>query len=259
MTEPPALPTADDLLALPLPDGSPPELREAECENGSTVRVVRDDLVLGGTKARVAPACIAAEDYAEWVFAGPSQGYAQLALVIAANAAGVRSSFFTAKRKRLTYVSEAAARLGLNVVEVPAGRLTVVRARAREHIERTPGCAPLIPMGLHLPGMGQRIQELVRSLPIPAPPEVWVACGSGLLSASIARAWPAAHVHAVVCGMRPEHDEPRVSYHEAPEAFADDAKGPLPPFPSVRNYDAKVWQFATRQARPDAVVWNVGR
>jgi hypothetical protein len=221
--------------------------------------VLRDDLVDGGTKIRVAVDCLLSEpDIDEWVFAGPSQGYAQLALAIGCEAIGRRATFFTAKRKQRTYITEAALDHGLQLHEVDYGRLNVVRKRARDYIAETPGCSPLIPMGLHLPGMKDRMAAMVASLPI-EPTEVWVACGSGLLASSIQQAWPNADVNAVVCGMTPTEPDRRLILWDAPEDFSQDARGPLPPYPSVRNYDAKIWRFVTEHATPGALVWNVGR
>jgi len=221
--------------------------------------VLRDDLLEGGTKVRVAVDCLLDEpEWDEWVFAGPSQGYAQLALAMGCEALGKRATFFTARRRERTYITEAALRHGLQLQEVDFGRLNVVRKRARDYIAATPGCAPLIPMGLHLPGMKPRLAALCRSLPI-EPAEVWVACGSGLLASSIQEAWPDADVNAVVCGMTPTEPDGRLILWDAPEDFSQDARGPLPPYPSVRNYDAKIWRFVAEHARPGALVWNVGR
>lgn len=44
---------------------------------------------------------------------------------------------------------------------------------------------------------------------------------------------------------------------DAPEKYEQGARTP-PPFPSCPEYDAKVWQFASKQARDGAVFWNVG-
>lgn len=44
---------------------------------------------------------------------------------------------------------------------------------------------------------------------------------------------------------------------EAPERFQEDARR-QPPYPSVRNYDAKLWQFVEQHAEEGDYVWNVG-
>lgn len=217
--------------------------------------VVRDDLLLGGSKVRAAVHCL--DGYDEWVYAGPAQGYAQVGLAVACEMLGKQATFFTAKRNKPTVPSRLALAHGLNLVEVPYGRLTVVRARAREYVEQAgPTCAPLIGMGLALPGFRDHLAAAARAVPV-NPTEVWVACGSGVLASALHDAWPHAVVHAVCVGMEPTALDPACIRHDAPEPFSDEAIGPLPPYPSPVTYDAKVWRFVLEQATPGALVWNV--
>lgn len=222
------------------------------------VWVLRDDDVEGGSKLRVAPGLLDGAE--EWVFAGPAQGYAQLALAIACRMRGKRATFFCAQRREPHPLTARAMRHGLRVVFVPAGRISVVQARARAYCEQTG--ARFAELGLLLPGMAEALYELaveLRPLCPAEPREWWVAAGSGTLASSIARAFPEAQVNAVQVGMTP-HLAAGVRLHKAPEGFADPARGPLPPFPSALAYDAKVWRFVRAYARRDgsAFVWNVG-
>lgn len=216
--------------------------------------VLRDDLIEGGSKVRVAPALL--EGYDEFVFAGPAQGYAQLALAIAAEMRGVRATFFTAARKEPHPLTKAAIAHGLKVVFVPIGRLSNVRAKARAYCDMTG--AYLANMGLLLPGMEDALYELAASLPVD-PAEVWVTAGSGTLTRALARAWPDAAVNAVQVGMPPTLPE-RARLWVAPEKFHEPASGLRPPFPSAECYDAKAWRFVAEHARRDgsALFWNVG-
>ena len=43
----------------------------------------------------------------------------------------------------------------------------------------------------------------------------------------------------------------------APESFGDRASS-QPPYPTVPWYDAKLWQFATKNWMPGDCIWNVG-
>lgn len=229
-------------------DLPPPEIREHD-----GILVVRDDLIEGGSKVRVASRLLAGSD--EWVFAGPAQGYAQLALAIACEAEGKIGTFFTAERSEPAPLTRQAMAHGLRVVFVPAGRISVVQHRARSYCELTG--ARFVELGLRLPGMEQALYELAASIEIEPPAEVWVTAGSGTLCRALARAWPAAEIHAVQVGMRPSLPE-RARLWVAPERFEQDASGPLPPFPSAINYDAKAWRFVAAHARPGALFWNVG-
>lgn len=225
----------------------PIEIREHD-----GILVVRDDLIEGGSKVRVAIDLL--DGYDEWVFAGPAQGYAQLALAIACEARGKRGTFFTAERKDPHPLTKAAMAHGLKVVFVPIGRLSNVRAKARAYCEMTG--AFLADMGLLLPGMEDALCELAQGLEL-RPEQVWVTAGSGTLSRALARAWPEAEINSIVVGMKP-HLPARAIRWDAPEAFHEPARGPQPPFPSAISYDAKAWRFVAENAQPGALFWNVG-
>lgn len=211
--------------------------------------VVRDDLVAGGTKRRVIPRLLGGAS--EYVYASPAYGYAQIALAHACAEAGKRSTIFVAKRKAPHPRTIEANRAGARVVQVPAGYLSVIRARARGYCEATG--AELLPFGFDTPGFLEGLAEVARALPV-TPSEVWCAAGSGTLCRALRLAWPSASFHAVRVGTAV--DLPGVTVHHAPEAFERDAKAP-PPFPSCSNYDAKAWQFLREKASPGALFWNV--
>ena len=85
----------------------------------SGILVVRDDLMPGGTKARVLPALF--DSHTEYVYASPVQGYAQVALAYCAKAHSKRATIFCAARKQRHPRTVEAARAGARIVEV--GRL----------------------------------------------------------------------------------------------------------------------------------------
>lgn len=217
------------------------------------ILVVRDDLLPGGTKVRVVPDLLVGAT--EWVYAGPAQGYAQVALAAACAEVGHRATLFLAARNEPAPLTRQALALGAKVVQVKAGRLNVLQARARTYAEMAG--ARYLELGLKLPGMRDALAEVARSLPLQDPPEqVWVTAGSGTLAQALAQAWPDADLHAVQVGKPPELPN-GATLHVAPEAFADPAEHP-PPFPSASSYDAKAWRFVRAYAEPGALFWNVG-
>lgn len=211
--------------------------------------VVRDDLILGGTKRRVLDSLITPGK--EYVYASPAFGYAQVALGHCCRDVGATAVIFTAKRQRLHKRTEEAAAAGARVVQVPYGYLSNVQSKARQYCEETG--ANYFPFGFDCELFVQLLSEEAGRTTV-KPDEVWCAAGSGTLSRALQRAWPAAIVHAVAVGAEP--DVGSAVLHRAPEKFEADARCP-PPFPSCSNYDAKVWQFASRLASRGALVWNV--
>jgi hypothetical protein len=221
------------------------------------VRVVRDDLIPGGSKQRVlAPLMeqLAASGYERFVFGGPAEGYAQLALAFAAQEVGVEASYFVAQRRVLHPNTVRAQAAGCEIHHVPHGRLNVVQARARAFCEETG--AYFFPLGFATPEFQSMLTaEITEALSGVAVSEIWCVAGSGLLSRCLQAAKPEAVVNAVRIGFPPEVGAARLL--TAPEPFSETARQP-PPFPSSANYDAKAWQFVMRHASPGALFWNVG-
>ena len=224
-----------------------PEIEICEHEG---ILVVRDDRMPGGTKARVLPLLF--DDHAEYVYASPVQGYAQVALAYCAAAHGKRATIFTAARKKRHPRTVEALRAGARLVEIgPAGYLSVVRKRARDYC--AVAGAKLLPFGLDVEPIRSGIARLAAGLPV-KPREVWTVAGSGTLSRALQAAWPAARFFAVRIGAVPNAG--RATVLVAPERFDDAAIEP-PSFPSCENYDAKAWAFIRRHAKPGALFWNV--
>jgi len=216
------------------------------------VVVVRDDELPGGTKRRALPALLNL-GAAEYVYASPVYGYAQVALAHTAREHGALATIFCAQRKRRHARTLEAAAAGARIVEVPCGYLTVVQARARAHCAATGGV--LLPFGLDVPAFVTALAAVARALPM-SPAEVSCAAGSGVLTRALQQAWPHARFYAVRVGAEPAAGG--ATLYTAPEKFEHDAKEP-PPFPSCSNFDAKAWAFVRRYAQPGALFWNVAR
>jgi hypothetical protein len=219
-------------------------------EDRDGLLIVRDDLLPGGTKVRFLADLFRSWPEHEFVYAGPTQGYAQVAMGHAAALTGKQATCFIAQRAHLHPRSAAARQAGARLVEVPHGRLSVVRARARAYAELVG--ARFLPLGFDLPEARDALAEVASGLGL-APPEVWCVAGSGLLSRALQQAWPAAAHVAVRIGQPPDVGAARLL--RAPEAFAQDARE-RPPFPACSNYDAKAWRFVRAEARPGALFWN---
>lgn len=219
--------------------------------NGKMIFLVRDDLLTGGTKEAALLSFIETMPERELVYAGPRQGYAQIALAAACKAIGKKATLFIAESKIKHPRSMKSAELGAELREVPCGYLAVVQARAREYCQQTG--ARMIPLGLACEEMEIAIESRARSLDI-SPLEVWSVAGSGTLQRGLQRAWPHAKFYAVQIGKPPQAGRAEVIL--APEKYEQSAKIP-PPFPSCSNYDAKAWRFITERATNGALFWNV--
>lgn len=220
------------------------------------IKVVRDDLITGGTKARVLPTYLEIIEAGQTVvYASPAYGYAQIALAHAAAATGRRAVIYVAKRNKPHPRTVEAYKAGATIIQVPNGYLSNVKSKARTFCE-TSGASE-IPFGFDT----QRFRELMTAEAKKVdcePDHVWTVAGSGTLSRSLQKRWPNAQFHAVAVGraLKPG-DVGNASIVKAPEKFEQNAQNP-PPFPSCSNYDAKAWaHIKAANLTGVQLFWNV--
>ena len=223
-------------------------------EKHNDVWVVRDDLITGGSKARIFKALMHDRPEQSFIYAGPVFGAAQVALAATAYQAGKEAVIFVAKRSCRAPRTQLAQDFGAKIIEVSPGYLNVVQARAREYAERTG--AYLIPFGGNS-RYACELEKAAKSLSI-VPDVVWCAAGSGVLSEALARAWPRAIINAVQVGKAIETKTQSIRLHSVDMAFETPFKGTTP-FPAHENYEAKAWAKLSMKAESgkDVLFWNV--
>lgn len=221
------------------------------------VMVVRDDHIPGGTKRSFADQLIAGRR--EVVYASPVYGGAQIAIAHAAREQGAQATIFCAKRNRPHPRTMEAYQAGAKIVQVPAGYLTNVRAKARAYCQQTG--AHMLPFGLETEAAFAAIAARARTAQEQAGEidQVWCVGGSGVLCRGLQRGITARSFHVVQIGreLKPA-DVGAAKVYIHPLDFAQDAKV-KPPFPSCSNYDAKAWEFVKRYSAGRVLFWNVMR
>lgn len=256
------------------------------------VLVIRDDRLPGGTKQRALASFIASRPEREFVYPGPVHGYAQLALALSVHAAqsnpwsaGERfqhrvrqGTLFVDLRRPRHPLTDLAEALGATIHEMGTAAdhtpLWQVESAAKSYVTRRnslePGSTALMPFGLGSPEYLRLLVESLNSAGIkrlgPAP-HVWLVAGSGTIARALRLCLPQAVLHCVQVGKELPGDVRHAicsvrggEVLVAPQAFEEQAaEAELPPFPSVANYDAKLWAFVRRHARAGDYVWNVGR
>jgi hypothetical protein len=199
------------------------------------IRVVRDDLFPGGTKARFAWRLFDGAD--EVVYASPAEGGAQTALAIAAKQLGKRASLFVAKRQTPHARTLMAKAHGAKVYQVSPGYLSVVQARARAYCAASG--ARLAPFGFDLALSAGSIAEAALATGV-TPEEVWCAGGSGTLARGLAKAWARARLNVVQVGRDLNVAGAKMHKHGLPFGAVARTK---PPFPADPHYDAKAFEL----------------
>ena len=222
------------------------------------IRVVRDDLLDGGTKRRAFTMYVASRpDVKEFVYASPRQGYAQLSLAYACHDLG-RKCTVTVPKGEKTWLTIEAEKLGCNIIQVPMGYLSNIQHKARVYCEETE--SHLIPFGGDHPIIIEAMTRSALSLDI-QPKEVWTVMSSGVLSRGLQNAWPDAKVYGVQIGHNTTEDEMgRAETFRSKYTFQQECKkDERPPFPSSLTYESKAWTFIKEKATEGALFWNVGK
>lgn len=223
-----------------------------------SLKVLRDDLLPGGTKLRFLPFLVAGAS--EIVYGGPFCGAAQVALSVIGKESGQKVTLFTAERKELHQRQKQAVANGAEIKMVAPGYLTVVQKRARDYAAATG--ALFLPLGFDLPAASAPFLEAIRAVRaiVGDPPEVWCATGSGMLARCLAVGFPSSKVIGIAVGLKSRHGAQEMpanaELREAALPF-DREERKQAPFPSCPNYDRKAWMEAERSAAPGSLFWNV--
>jgi hypothetical protein len=232
-------------------------------EEHDGIRVVRDDLLAGGTKRRAFNMYVASRpDVKEFVYASPRQGYAQLSLAYACRDMGVKCTVTVPKGKRY-WLTDDAENLGCKIIEVPMGYLTNIQHKARVYCEENE--AHLIPFGGDHPIIVEAMCRAGMSLDsikhFEHPKEVWTVMSSGVLSRGLQKAWPNAKFYGVQIGHNSTEREigRAETFHSKYKFQQECKKDERPPFPSSLTYDSKAWTFIKEHATKGALFWNVGK
>jgi hypothetical protein len=225
--------------------------------------VVRDDLLLGGTKQRGAVPLLEHMKEKEFIYAGPPTGFAQIALALAAKKTGKKATLFISKRRPMYKQTKIAKRLGANIVEVSRAPLKKLREMANEYAKSLTHTSYVFKLGFEEQEFKNILLSSLREAIAGTPLQdfngtLWVAGGSATLANIFYRLFPKAKINVVQIGKDIDWhiDRKRSDFYIAPEKFYEKARFP-PPYPSVPEYDAKVWQFVKKHGEPGDYIWNV--
>jgi len=226
-------------------------------------RVVRDDLLPGGTKVRLAKALFDAyPDKTCFAYGGGvAAGMAQVALAQACKQFNKEFHMWLAKRNELHPYTKRAVELGMHLHELKMGMLSVTRARSREFAAAREDCLD-IPMGLDIEPCLAELERVGRNVSKQLggdPKECWSVAASGTLTRGLQRAWPKTKFFAVQIGHKlNQADVGRAELIVCPLKFQQKPKKEdRPPFPAVPEYDQKAWKYMKEMACRNALFWNV--
>jgi len=259
----------------------PPVLDTIALPNGGHCRVLRDDLLPGGTKQRALVPFLtelASQGCEEFVYASPFAGFAQVALAACTRLLGLKTTIFCEQvppelggADPLHEFSRLACSFGANVTAING--LGQAELAAQAYSQEKSGRVK-IPLGFDHPrfhffmqaALGELVTKILAELN-PGPSAIWLPVGSGTLTRAITPLLPnELQINLVDVRVLPPLDprihaleqSPRYHFRRAPELFAERA-WEAAPVPANLHYDAKLWAFIQRHANSGDVWWNVAR
>lgn len=222
------------------------------------ILVVRDDLLPGGTKQR-GGSIIKDIKNDEIIYAGPWNGFAQVALAIACKMYNKKATIFMSRDDYKTNIR--ARQYGANIMKMHNANLKTLQEAAQKYASQSGGY--LMPFGFDDEKFKKILEtSIVSALPPNLPRSfnktIWVVAGSATLANVLANVFPHAKFNLVQVGKTiwPDQiDTNRMKVLIAKEKFYDVATH-LPPYVSAETYDAKLWQYA-QYADDGDLIWNV--
>jgi hypothetical protein len=211
--------------------------------------VVREDLLSVGTKARAGELLVARSESDTIVYVQPRFGFAGISLTELCKKYNKRLVLFMPSSKEVSdhqafciengceyYFHRIAAMPNLNII-------------AKRWADENNGF--FIPLGLRHRLVTAMIIKTATG--IKEPTSFWTAFSTGVLNRALQIAWPNSKANGVAVS-RNIHDgeKGRANVISHYKDFSQNSLI-LPPFPSAKNYDAKVWEYTS----PGDLFWNV--
>jgi hypothetical protein len=233
--------------------------------NNINFNVVRDDLLFGGTKQR-AFKMFESITQKTLVYAGPSNGCAQVALAVIAKKYNKKAKIFLSINKNQYHNLTIRARmLGANIQFINNAPLKLLQSNASNFVNSDTHNHYLVPFGLE----NSLFKDTLYSQIIDASKNTalndrfskfnfWLVAGSATLLHTLYKVFPNSTFNVIQVGKTiwPDMINDRTKLYIAPEPFYSDAVS-IPPYPTVSSYDAKLWQFFIQDGKEGDFIWNV--
>jgi hypothetical protein len=227
--------------------------------NGIPFSVFRDDYLEGGTKQRaLLPYLKKYKKYNKFVYAGPSTGFAQLAIAITAKKLNKTAVLFLDGE---TNITKKALSHGSVELHKKHFKLKQIQKMADDYVSRCDDCFQIAFGGYEKIYMNLLYAAIKKSLKNTRvnPKRIWIVAGSATILNVLYRVFPKSKFMVVQVGKKiwPDQlDEKRTTLFISKEKF-NSVANEQPPYPSVATYDAKLWVFFKQHMKKSDYIWNV--
>ena len=237
-------------------------IENIKIDEDTKVKVVRDDMIQGGTKQRAIDVYFKGKGE-EYIYAGPPTGYAQVALAKSGKKYNENVTIFLSRRNSDTKATKKARSLGAKIIYTRIGmNLKDLQEDAKKYKNRKSNRV-LLPFGLDNEDFVQRLVICIKEAwgRKKKPQRMWLVAGSATLLKALHKVFPKCHFLIVQVGKKIWPDQLEGINHTlyiSPEKFNDEAEI-QPPYPTVKAYDAKLWRFVLEYGKNGDFVWNVAK
>jgi len=211
--------------------------------------VVREDVLSVGTKARAGELLIATAESDTIVYVQPRFGFAGISLTELCKKYNKRLVLFMPSSKEISDHQAFCIENGCEYHFHRIAAMPNLNLIAKRWADENNGM--FIPLGLKHKLVTAMIVKTASE--IDEPKSFWTAFSTGVLNRALQIAWPNSIANGVAVS-RNIHDgeKGRANIISHYRNFSQNSLI-LPPFPSARNYDAKVWEYT----KPGDLFWNV--
>lgn len=242
-------------------------INEIKHPNGFTMQLIDESHLPGGSKQRIITHTLKnlPIEKTEVVYAGPKNGYAQVALSYCCRMLGKKATIFV----DATQHDEAPL---TNNAKLFNGNIKYIKPNIREKLKHIQNTASkyvsenrsryLIPFGMNNPESIQRYITAFKPLKShfkTDPKRIWIVAGSGLIFNALGKMFPTTKLMIVQVGKKIWPDQLAEFNHElfiSDLHFNQNIPPPLPPYNTKLSYDGKLWPFVLKHGQPGDVIWN---
>lgn len=211
--------------------------------------VVREDVIEVGSKARAGELLVSAIKSDTIVYVQPRFGFAGISLTTLCKMYGKKLVLFMPSSKEISdhqaYCIEHGCEAHFHRIAAMPNLNLIAKKWADENN------AFFIPLGLKhelVTAMIVRTASMIQE-----PKRFWTAFSTGVLNRALQIAWPNAEAFGVAVSRNVQPGEKgRATIVSHYKDFSQDSNT-FPPFPSAKNYDAKVWEYT----QEGDLFWNV--
>jgi hypothetical protein len=218
-------------------------------EDYNGIKVVREDLLEVGSKARAGEALIANCKSDTIVYVQPRFGYAGISLTKLCKQYNKKLILFMPSSKEISEHQAYCIENGCEYHFYRIAAMPNLNIIAKKYAEENDYF--FIPLGLKHPLVTAMI--IKTAVEIEEPKSFWTAFSTGVLNRALQIAWPNAIANGLAVARNiQEGEKGRANIIGHYQDFSQDSKI-KPPFNSASNYDAKVWEYL----KQGDLFWNV--